>query len=99
MKTNKQLPTKQTSHIKLTIQQQELPSKHGVRLKCSGKGGTPCSTNDTHRVILVYDVLLLSNSRFGYYRHLIYPNELDVNDTTATQESLSYLEIYNKRKI
>jgi hypothetical protein len=30
MKTNKQLPIKQTSHIKLTIQQQELHSKHGV---------------------------------------------------------------------
>ena len=32
----------------------------------------------------IYDVLSLNNSRFGDYLHLIYPNELEVKDTTDT---------------
>jgi hypothetical protein len=41
MKTNKQLPIKQTSHIKLTIQQQELHSKHGVNSGASEELAVP----------------------------------------------------------
>ncbi len=41
MKTNKQLPIKQTSHIKLTIQQQELHSKHGVNSGASEERAVP----------------------------------------------------------
>ena len=32
--------------------------------------------------------------RFGDYLHRIYPNELEVNDTTDTQKSASYLDLY-----
>ena len=39
MKTNKQLPIKQTSHIKLTIQ--ELHSKHGVNSGASEERAVP----------------------------------------------------------
>jgi hypothetical protein len=38
--------------------------------------------------------LLLSNARFDDYLHLIYPNELEIKDTTATQNSASYLDIH-----
>ena len=40
------------------------------------------------------DVLSLNHSRFGDYRRIIYPNELDVNDTTDTQKHVSYLDLY-----
>ena len=36
----------------------------------------------------------LNNSRFGDYLHCIYPNELEVNDTTDNQTSASYLNIH-----
>jgi hypothetical protein len=39
------------------------------------------------------DVLSLNNSRFGDYLHRIYPNELQVKDTTDTQKSASYLDL------
>jgi hypothetical protein len=32
--------------------------------------------------------------RFGDYLHRIYPNELEVNDTTDTQKSASYLDLH-----
>ena len=40
------------------------------------------------------DVLSLNHSRFGDYRRIMYPNELDVNDTTDTQNHVSYLDLY-----
>jgi hypothetical protein len=40
------------------------------------------------------DVLSLNNSRFGDYLHRIYPNELEVKDTTDIQKSASYLDIH-----
>ena len=36
----------------------------------------------------------LNNSRFGDYLHRIYPNELEVNDTTDNQTSASYLSLH-----
>ena len=41
----------------------------------------------------VDDVLSLNNSRFGDYLHRIYPNELEVKDTTVTQKS-AYLHLH-----
>jgi hypothetical protein len=38
--------------------------------------------------------LSLNNSRFGDYLHRIYPNELEVKDTTDIQKSASYLDIH-----
>ncbi len=35
------------------------------------------------------------NSRFSDYLHRIYPNELEVKDTTDTQKSASYFKIDN----
>jgi hypothetical protein len=35
----------------------------------------------------------MNNSRFGDYLYLIYPNELEVKDTTDTQKSTSYLDL------
>ena len=40
------------------------------------------------------DVLPLSNSRFCHYLHRIYPNELEVENTTDTQKSASYLDLH-----
>ena len=41
------------------------------------------------------DVLSLNNSRFGdYYLHRIYPNGLDVKDTTDTQRFASYFDLH-----
>ena len=37
--------------------------------------------------------LSLSNSRFGNYMHFIYPNEIEVKDTTDTQKYASYLDL------
>ena len=39
-------------------------------------------------------VLSLNNSRFGDYLHRIYPNELEVKDTTDTQKYASYLNLH-----
>ena len=38
--------------------------------------------------------LSLNNSRLGDYLHLIYPNELEVKDTTDTQKSDSYFDLH-----
>jgi len=40
------------------------------------------------------DVLSRNNSRFRDYLHRIYPNELEVEDTTDTQNYVSYLDLY-----
>jgi hypothetical protein len=39
------------------------------------------------------NVLSLNDSRFGDYLHRIYPNELEVKDTTDTQKSASHLDL------
>jgi hypothetical protein len=47
-------------------------------------------------------ILSLTSSRFGYCLHRIYPKPQKVNNTTDTQRSASYLDIYlenDKRKI
>jgi uncharacterized protein YlbG (UPF0298 family) len=48
-------------------------------------------------------VLSLNNSQFGNYLLLLYPNELEVKDTTDTLKSVSYidlhLEIDNEEKL
>jgi hypothetical protein len=36
----------------------------------------------------------MSNSRFDDYPHRIYPNELEVKDTTDTQNISSYLDLH-----
>jgi hypothetical protein len=41
------------------------------------------------------NVMSLNNSRFGYYLHRIYPNDLEVKDTADTQTSASHLDIEN----
>ena len=40
------------------------------------------------------DVLSLNNSRFVNYLHSIFPNELEVKDTTDTQKSDSFLDLH-----
>ena len=40
------------------------------------------------------DVLSLTDSWFCDYLHLIYPNELEINDATDTQMSASYLDLH-----
>jgi hypothetical protein len=40
------------------------------------------------------DVLSLNNSRFGDFVDRIYPIELEINDTTDTDMSASYLDIH-----
>jgi hypothetical protein len=50
--------------------------------------------NSSFCYIHVDDVLSLNNSRFSDYLHHIYPNELQVKDTTDTQKSASYLDLH-----
>ena len=50
--------------------------------------------NSSFCYILVDDVLSLNNSRVSDYIHRIYPNELEIKDTTDTQKSASYLDFY-----
>ena len=45
-------------------------------------------------IFYIADVLSLNNSRFGDYLHRIYPNELEVKDTTDIQKSASYLDFH-----
>ena len=40
------------------------------------------------------DVLSLNNNRFKDYLHLIYPSELEIKDTTNTDNSASYLDLF-----
>ena len=40
------------------------------------------------------DVLSLNNSRFGDFVNRIYPIELEIKDTTDTDRSASYLDLY-----
>jgi len=48
-------------------------------------------------------VLSLNNSQFSDYLHLIYPNEIELRNTTDTHKSALYLyiyiEIYNGRTL
>ena len=50
------------------------------------------SLNFTFRYI--YDVLSLNNSRFGDIVDRIYPIELEIQDTTDTDRSASYLDLH-----
>jgi ribosomal protein S24E len=50
------------------------------------------SFNFTFRYI--DDVLSLNNSRFGDFVDRIYPIELEIKDTTDTDRSASYLDLY-----
>jgi hypothetical protein len=50
------------------------------------------SFNFTFRYI--DDVLSLINSRFGDFVDRIYPIELEIKDTTDTDRSASYLDLY-----
>ena len=49
------------------------------------------SFNLTYRYI--DDVLSINNHNFHNYVHLIYPEELDIKDTTESDRSASYLDI------
>jgi hypothetical protein len=49
------------------------------------------SFNHTFRYI--YDVLSINNHNFHSYAYLIYPDELEVKDTTESDKSASYLDI------
>ena len=40
------------------------------------------------------DVLSLNNPRFGDFLHLIYPDELEIKDTTDTPKSACYLDLH-----
>jgi hypothetical protein len=44
----------------------------------------------------VSDVLSLNNSRFGDFVDCIYPIELEIKDTTDTDRSASYLDLFLK---
>ena len=55
------------------------------------KGKLAHTFNYSYRYI--DNVLSLSNSLFGDYLHRIYPNELEVKDTTDTQKSASHLDL------
>jgi hypothetical protein len=40
------------------------------------------------------DVLSIYNNHFHSYVDLIYPNEIEINDTTECSKSASYLDVY-----
>jgi hypothetical protein len=50
------------------------------------------SFNHTFRYI--DDVLSINNNNFHNYVHVIYPDELEIKDTTESDKSASYLETF-----
>ena len=42
----------------------------------------------------IHDVLSLNNSKIGDFDDRIYPIELEINDTTDTDRSASYLDLH-----
>jgi hypothetical protein len=46
-----------------------------------------------HTFRYIDDVLSMNNHDFHNYVHLIYPNELEIKDTTESDKSASYLDI------
>ena len=57
-----------------------------------GKKKSKISSDLYFQLRYIDDVLSLNNSPFGNYLHIIYPNELEVKNTTDTQSSASYLD-------
>ena len=55
------------------------------------KRGNAQSFNFTYRYI--DDVLSLNNANFSDYLHAIYPEELEIKDTTDSSNSASYLDL------
>ena len=45
-----------------------------------------------HAFRYIDDVLSINNNNFHNYVHLIYPDELEIKDTTASEKSASYLD-------
>ena len=62
------------------------------KLVKSKKKNLAQSFNFTFRYI--DDVLSLSNAKFEDHLHLIYPNELEIKNTTDTIKSASYLDLF-----
>ena len=62
------------------------------RLLKQGDKKLACSFNFTYRYI--DDVLSLNNSKFSDYLHIIYPDELQIKDTTDPSKSAAYLDMY-----
>ena len=58
----------------------------------AGKKHLAQQFNFTYRYI--DDVLSLKNSKFAEYLEFIYPHELEINETTETAASSSYLDCY-----
>ena len=52
------------------------------------------SFNFTFRYI--DDVLSLNNNRLSDHLHLLYPSELEIKDTTDTDQSASYLDLFSR---
>ena len=46
-----------------------------------------------HTFIYIDDVLSINNHNFHNYVHLIYPDELEIKDTTESDKSASYLDV------
>ena len=55
---------------------------------------SPTCTFKRKTVCYIDEVLLLNNSRFGDFVDHIYPIELEINDTTETPRSASYLDLH-----
>ena len=51
------------------------------------------SFNHTFRYMYIDDVLSINNHNFLNYAHLIYPDDLEIKDTTESDKSASYLYI------
>ena len=70
-----------------------IHTKQNLFRKCYGikTKNLPCSFNLTYRYI--YDVLSINNHNFHNYVHLIYPDELEIKDTTESDRCVSYLDI------
>ncbi|KAK3107191.1 hypothetical protein FSP39_009033 [Pinctada imbricata] len=69
-----------------SISEDDLPEKKlaAVSVKLS-----KCTTNTRY----IDDVLSINNSKFADYLSSIYPSELEVKETTETNNSASYLDI------
>jgi hypothetical protein len=72
-------------------QNKNKTKKQKQKPKQTNKQKIAVSFSNTSKYI--NDVLSICNHNFHYYVHLIYPDELEIKDTTESDKSASYLDI------
>jgi hypothetical protein len=67
--------------------------KQNLFRNCYWKTPKKLAVSFNHTFRYIDDVLSINNHNFHNYVHLIYPDELEIKDTTESDKSASYLDI------